>query len=408
MVWVLPLVNHPIWGAYFGPLSVFQYLGLLCLIGAVVRILSTGRVPLLFANWPLRLLFLLYFIAVLSALTREANVALFDDSLNTYTSSVLLIVLTLILVDTVERLKWLILCLVGSYAWASLYMIREWAGNRGVRPGWIVGDSNFFATSAIFAIVLGFYFMRSPGPRWQKWYCTLCLLTILVGTTLCASRGGFLGLAVASPILAWQTKNRIRNFLVLTALLLSFSLVLPVSPLQRFLHPTYSETGSEDAHQAAWKAGYRMIQAHPLRGIGLGQFKPYMPKYSDPGEKVVSIAHNIFIEVAAELGIPALIVFVAFFIACILGLGRVKKMGAAPEIVRGAAGALQAGVLGFCVAGCFVSAEYQKTTWMGFALVPCIIALARSCQTRETREEEFAAAKPRESKMMASTSNRYV
>src|SRR2546430_1778008 len=86
-------------------------------MGAVARILSTGRVPLLFANWPLRLLFLLYFIAVLSALTREANVALFDDSLNTYTSSVLLIVLTLILVDTVERLKWVILCLVGSYAW---------------------------------------------------------------------------------------------------------------------------------------------------------------------------------------------------------------------------------------------------------------------------------------------------
>ena len=408
MVWVLPLVNHPIWGAYFGPLSVFQYLGLLCLIGAVARILSTGRVPLLFANWPLRLLFLLYFIAVLSALTREANVALFDDSLNTYTSSVLLIVLTLILVDTVERLKWVILCLVGSYAWASLYMIREWAGNRGVRPGWIVGDSNFFATSAIFAIVLGFYFMRSPGPSWQKWYCTLCLLTILAGTTLCASRGGFLGLAVASPILAWQTKNRIRNFLVLTALLLSFSLILPVSPLQRFLHPTYSETGSEDAHQAAWRAGYRMIEAHPLRGIGLGQFKPYMPKYSDPGEKVVSIAHNIFIEVAAELGIPALIVFVAFFIACVLGLGRVKKMAAAPEIVRGAAGALQAGVLGFCVAGCFVSAEYQKTTWMGLALVPCIIALSRSRETRRTQEEEFAAVKPRESKMMTGTSDGYV
>ena len=133
-----------------------------------------------------------------------------------------------------------------------------------------------------------------------------------------------------------------------------------------------------------------------------------MPKYSDPGEKVVSIAHNIFIEVAAELGIPALIVFVAFFIACVLGLGRVKKMAAAPEIVRGAAGALQAGVLGFCVAGCFVSAEYQKTTWMGLALVPCIIALSRSRETRQTQEEEFAAVKPRESKMMTGTSDEYV
>jgi len=40
--------------------------------------------------------------------------------------------------------------------------------------------------------------------------------------------------------------------------------------------------------------------------------------------------------------------------------------------------------------------------------VPCIIALSRSRETRQTQEEEFAAVKPRESKMMTGTSDEYV
>jgi O-antigen ligase len=368
--------------------SVFQYMGLLCAIGAIVRIVSKGRVPAYFGIWPLRLVYLLYALAFIAAVRRPSSVPVLDESLTTYTSGLLIILITLTLVDNLERLRWTILALIGSYAWACLYVIREWMGSSGLRPGWIVGDSNFFATSAIFSMVLAFYFMRSEGPRWQKLYCLGCLTIMLVGTTLCASRGGFLGLCVAAPILAWETKNRVRNFAVFAGLLLAFSLFLPISPLQRILHPTYSETGSEEAHQAAWKAGFRMIQAHPLGGIGTGLFKPYMPAYSDPGEKVVSLAHNMFIEVAAEMGIPALIVFILFLASCYFGLGRIRKLPTTPAIVKGAAGAMRAGVLGFSVAGCFVSEEYQKTMWMGLAIVPCLMLLSAS-KTREAERPEY-------------------
>jgi hypothetical protein len=34
--------------------------------------------------------------------------------------------------------------------------------------------------------------------------------------------------------------------------------------------------------------------------------------------------------------------------------------------------------VGFAVAGSFVSAEYEKTSWMGFALMFCLTPLARS------------------------------
>jgi len=130
-----------------------------------------------------------------------------------------------------------------------------------------------------------------------------------------------------------------------------------------------------------------MIRVHPLRGIGLGLFKPYMPMYSDPGEKVVSLAHNMFIEVAAEMGVPALGVFILFLASCFFGLGRIRKLPSTPAMVKGAAGAMRAGVLGFSVASCFVSAEYQKTMWLGLAMVPCLILLS-SYKPREVEHSQ--------------------
>ncbi len=201
------------------------------------------------------------------------------------------------------------MALIGSYGFASLYVIREWQQGHSIynnfRPGWIVGDSNYFATTAIFGIVLAFYFMQGKRPTWEKIYSGVCIGLTILASTFCASRGGFFGLAVASFFLVWHTKRRARNMTIITALVLPLSLALPVSPLHRFLNPSSSETGSTQNHLEAWMAGYNMIEAHPIAGIGLGNFKPLMPSYMvlPPGMKpnVDTLAHNMFIEVAAGL-----------------------------------------------------------------------------------------------------------
>ena len=383
LIWVLPIVYHPFWGQQIGSLTLYEYLGLFCCLFAAVRIITSGKIPPIFGNWPTRFFFALYLIAFFSALTMVGGVNLDNHSFIIYTSSFLIFVLTVILIDSIDRLRWAILALIGSYAWASIYVIREWQKGSAVwglefRPGWIVGDSNFFATAAIFAITLSFYFMRGEKPRWERYYCIFCLILILVATTLCASRGAFLGLVTASPFLIWHTKRRVRNLALLTALVLPLSLALPNSPLQRILHPTISETGSEQAHKNSWNAGMRMISAHPIRGVGLGEFKHLMPKYSNVGVTGYYLAHNMFIEVAAELGIPALLLFVAIFLSSFMGLRRILRSGRVHAVVRDAAAGLQAGLVGFAVAGCFVSSEYQKTTWMSFALISCLSSLAQS------------------------------
>ncbi|HEV2397296.1 MAG TPA: O-antigen ligase family protein [Candidatus Sulfotelmatobacter sp.] len=388
LVWVLPLVNHPFWGRKIGPLTVFEYLGIVSLLYTVFHSFSRGRFPRIFRTWPVRLFFLLYLVAVVSAFVAGQGVRLSNSSLIIYTSSMFLFVITISVVDSLPRLRWTILALVGSYAFASLYMMREWQVGHHIwgdfRPGWIVGDPNFFSAAAIFSISLAFCFMQGKRPGWEKFYCLGCMIGTLIALMLCGSRGGFLGLGVAVSFLLWRTPNRIRNFALLAVLVVPLTLILPASPIHRWLHPSGSEIGSEENHLVAWQAGWKMIEAHPLTGIGLGNFKPMMPLYAPPGTKEDSIAHNMFIEVAAELGLPALVLFVGIFVGSFRLLGKLRRRVSAPMIVREAAGALQAGVLGIAVAGSFVSSEYQKTTWMGFALAACLVPLARSAKAAKT------------------------
>jgi len=393
LLWILPLVQHPIWSRRVGPLTVFETLGLLLVVCVLFRVASRRRLPRIFASWVARFFLLLYIIAFLSALAQPQWLTLANKPFINYTSTMFLFVLTISLIDTLTRLRRSILFLVGSYAWASLYLIREfqkgiatWAG---YRAGWIVGDSNYFSTGAIFAIALAWCFMQQGHSRFERWYCLGCLIITVIGVTVCASRGGFLGLVAASILFAWRTNNRVRNLTGFIILLLALSIIFPVSPIHRWLHPSGAEQISEKSHWQSWDAGSRMIRAHPLVGIGLGRFKAEMPYFSDSDVSEYHVAHNMFLETAAELGIPAFLFLIVIFVSGFRELGCLRRSAQIPSIIRNAAAALQAALVGVAVSGLFVSVEYEKTTWVGFALISCLFPLAQSSRRRTMQQREF-------------------
>ena len=387
LVWILPLMGgDTVWGQKIGPFTVLEYFGVVCLVYACSHIVARGVVPPLLSTWETRAVLLLYLIALFSALIKGHGIGLGDSGFIVYTSSFLLVFITISIVDTLSRLRWTALALIGSYGFGSLYVIREWQKGHNLssnyRPvGWIVGDVNYFSTTAIFAFVLAFFFMHGKRPRWEKAYCIVCLLLTILAVTFGASRGGFFGLVVASCFLVWGTKHRARNLILISALVLPLSLALPVSPLHRFLNPS-QDYGSTHFHLESWKAGLHMIEAHPVAGVGLGNFKPLTRLYMSvtPGTRVDVdyMAHNMFIEVAAELGLPALLIFLAIFWFTYRTLGKLRRSPSTHSLIRETASALQAGLVGFAVAGSFVSAEYEKTSWMGFALMFCLLPLAKS------------------------------
>ena len=58
-----------------------------------------------------------------------------------------------------------------------------------------------------------------------------------------------------------------------------------------------------------WSVAFRMIEDHTYTGLGPANFKYYFPVYAPEMKKAYIDAHNIFLNVAVEFGIPFCIVF---------------------------------------------------------------------------------------------------
>ncbi len=122
-----------------------------------------------------------------------------------------------------------------------------------------------------------------------------------------------------------------------------------------------------------------MVKAHPLAGVGIGNFKELMPRYTDPGVRADNIGHNSYLEVAAEMGIPQLLIFVGILFFSYRSFGQVRRRmeHSGPKLIYEAALGLQAGLLGHALAALTLSAEYQKLLWLVLYLSMCLPALVK-------------------------------
>ncbi len=383
LILVMPLATHPLWTRWVGELTVVKYMGAACLLYAVIHLSVRRTLPSFFSTWQARFFLILYVMATVSRFAKSLSSAVELSPFVSYTSFLLLLFVTVSIVDSLSRLRGVLLAAIGSVAWGSLYVIREWQKYhnvyRGFRPGWVVGDSNYFAVSALLCLPLALFLVCERQPRWEKLFCLGSLLVTLGGMTVCASRGGFVGMVAAFIFVACRSRHRLRNLALGSVLLVPLSLLSAVSPLMRLLHPSHSDIESAENRTTVWKAGMRMIVAHPIVGVGLGNFKAVVRQYEDPGENRQFIAHNVYIEIAAELGLPALMVFLAILCSSYGVLERVRRRTArfGPPLLHHAAAGIQAGLVGYAVSAFFSSEQYQKLFWLMIFLSMCLPALVR-------------------------------
>lgn len=77
-----------------------------------------------------------------------------------------------------------------------------------------------------------------------------------------------------------------------------------------------------------WQATWAMIREHPLWGCGPGNFQSAYAHYKLPqSSEMVADPHNIFLEVAATAGLPALLLLLATIAAFVVELWRGGQFG---------------------------------------------------------------------------------
>ena len=388
LISVMPLVRHPLWARFWGELTMIKYVGAACLLYALFYLVTRRKMPSFLGTRQARWFLIFYVIAMVSYFTKGKDPALELSPFMSLTSFLILFFVTLSVVDSWRRFRWSILVAVGSIAFASLFVVREWQQFHTVysnfRPGWVVGDANYFTISALLCSPLAFYLAWGRGPRWERLFCMGCLTVTLVAVMLAASRGGLLGLLAAFLFVVWNSRQRLRNLGLITAMLVPVVLLAPSSPLRRFLNPSYSDQRSTERRISLYKAGLRMASDNPGLGVGLGNFKMKVNEYAGTNERLRRLAHNSYIEIAAEMGFPGLFAFLAVLFWSFHSLGRVRRrnLRSGPRLLREATLGIQAGLLGCSVSIFFVSAQYQKLLWLMVFLSMCVPSLAAKARRK--------------------------
>jgi putative inorganic carbon (HCO3(-)) transporter len=383
LVAIMPLVNHPIWTEIkLAGLTLNKCVGIVTLLVAVVEFLVWRRPVRPFAtiqSW----IFVMFAVLVMgSFLITGSSVPLEESPFGNWSSFLLLFFTASVLLTSRRRLRWVLLATVGGVAFASLHLIREWQNGdmaAGLRPGWVTGDPNYFALSALLCLPLGLLLAQQRRARWERIFYMVCGGITLLALTLAGSRGGFLGLLISGLVLAWPSRRR-AQYLTLGALLLGALVILaPTSPLTRFVQPTYSDEESNNYRTALFFAGLRMFEDNFLIGVGVGNFKRFVGNYGEPGqEHLEAVAHDTYLEVGAELGIFGLLAFVATLYFSWWTLRRLRRQmrGGRDPFIFAAARGVEAGLIGACVAIFFLSALHARLLWFMVILSMCLPSLA--------------------------------
>ena len=367
-------------GATFGSLTMVKYVGLACLVVALLELTRSRRAPDFFRTPQSRWMMLFVVLVSFSFLINGAGLNIEMSNVISYWSFLVLFFLTSILVNTMQRLHWSLLAAVGGVSWGAQGVIREWryvfSHTGGNWRGSLTGDANYFGVNIILVTPIALMLYVTAKKTWEKVFAVACICLLVGATGVGGSRGALLGMTVTCGYIILRSKKRTKNIGLLLALLIPAMLFFPSSPLKRLLNPAKVDSRSSDSRIYGWQAGLRMIVSHPLLGVGLGNYKSVGPQYDPTGHLAIEphIAHNAYIEVAAEMGIPVFAVFVALLVSTFRSLARTRRRAVAygQESLAAIALAMQAGLMGACVAIFFVSGQYEKLLWLFLLFSMCL------------------------------------
>jgi O-antigen ligase len=173
---------------------------------------------------------------------------------------------------------------------------------------------NTFSAEQMFALImLGSFLFFAPAMRKRMWIWVLCSILMALAVLLAETRGVWIASVVAALYLVWHW-NRKLVLLVPAAIIAAF-LVSPPAVRERFeslVRPRQSDSNA--FRLVTWRTGLRMIAAHPWLGLGPEGPHYHFDEWVPPDTPRplptgwYGHLHNIYLQYAAERGIPTMLV----------------------------------------------------------------------------------------------------
>jgi O-antigen ligase len=321
----------------------------------------------------------------------------------------------------VERLTWLLVLAIGYIGFRAVLdyvrgvnLIARGSRVQGAVGGLMQNPNDLALHMVVFMPLAAFVALRS-GPPIKRLIAAGAAFAMMGAVVASGSRGGFIGLMVMLLVLAVFAARQRPAMVFAGALVVLCALpILPSSYWRRvssITDPSKDDYQSSEARKRLFGEAFDAFVENPITGVGAGQFKDYKP------EKRVEAwheTHNIWLQVASELGIFGLGVFTFLMVRAFSGvwqtrrlLARVRAAAAAakrpsprrkpivaPEISQEDAqfldahsAAMAASLAGFFVCSFFSSVAYNWTFYylLVLAVAPRDILRERLPVTRRRR-----------------------
>lgn len=171
-----------------------------------------------------------------------------------------------------------------------------------------------------------FLFLKERKARYLVIFSTVLL------AALCSfSRGAYIGIMAGFGVAAWHilfhnpyTGERVRmakEMVIFLFCLLVAGVVLFGKPVyERFFTSLDATEGSNAGRMQMWSAGWQAFREYPTLGVGLGNFPAYVEPSADYRKPIY--AHNLYLDIAAELGIVGLVAWIAWFFGSLVSIAK--------------------------------------------------------------------------------------
>lgn len=268
----------------------------------------------------------------------------------------------------------------------------------GIRPGSTLGNPILLA---IYLLLLIFFTLTScllSKNRIKKiFYLFSLLLFLFISILLSQTRGVFVGLLIGFLWFLFAYPKNFKKVKISVAIILVFvtlGMYVTKTYLDSHLYvyqkmpPIVSSTVDRalsifettkimEGRISAWRVSLKALKEKPILGYGPENFHIGFSQYYDPllpklgststeaGAEWFDKAHNFIFDISIAAGIPALIIYLSFFIALFWQLQRIKK--GRPETAIISHG-IQATFIGYLIAS-FFSFDTFDTYLLSFLLI---------------------------------------
>lgn len=258
-----------------------------------------------------------------------------------------------------------------------------------------IGDPNYYAQILLVAVTLALFMIWSERRGILRVAAVAAVILSAAGILLSFSRGAGLAFFVILMLMAFLRAIRPRY---VVAVVIGLVIALGAVPAYTERIATVTSIGAATSVSGTDSAADESVRSrmtemlaaayvfgdHPVLGVGPGNFPLYYQDYAERigielrervkfgprrGEEPQRESHNMFLSIAAELGLLGLVAFLAVIWTTARSLLRARRrwLGVRTDLANMAT-ALLLGIVAYVMTGFFLTLAFERYFWLLLAL----------------------------------------